>query len=658
MPYTRVTNGNPVKAELLYVAQGTKLSTVNATNKIVIRDVAFQSVPFSLLFAVSNFQTADLDSVAKGNYSRPYTASINDEIIDATAAGALGIIFAWNVPQKYVHSYFGPHEGTMYRIPGVFVGVEVAENLKEAASQGLTAELDVCGEMDSLEKRLQAAISSTDGNARLFANACIDQPSARRVRCDEERPECRRCVRGGHGCRGYALPAPGASILAISSKPSREATAEQHADEQEACWALARRPEKHVIEIDPPYWDYMQAVQFYHNCVRAWRPKQFGVVQAPTLSDDTHPANFVGRQLAHYIKMVSLRRGALLLPGGDRRFAALWSSYASTMLQIIGLINFFIRGGTFAGGRNYIYSCLYTLMRLDLPAHWSLWHAHIRGSIAYVNSIGGVAGMLTSGRTYGPPIGFTRMLSEAIMFSTTTPARMQITDYYHFTDQEMRIILLGEYDCDMPAPMDLRIAIFKINRLRFASATATKPTPAAAALTPLVHRQLNDIDAADVDDWCMNNAVYGLEHSLSLARIFRLAVRLFALLTLPRSATTSWARAAVAPDEDENDPYRSVCAAQRTELLARMRALFPQLEYQPNLRWPMVVAGVATAAAANGDAAAATAADRAFVSESLRIIWEQPVVACGPMRCRELLQRFWASGKTEWEECFVEPVPC
>ncbi|KAM3506208.1 hypothetical protein MY11210_007647 [Beauveria gryllotalpidicola] len=525
--------------------------------------------------------------------------------------------------------------------------------------------------MGATRKKAWASRSRTGcKTCRFLLTRChlTQKLSARRVRCDEERPECRRCVRGGHGCRGYALPAPGASILAISSKPgAAEATTEQqqqqqHGAEQETWWALVRRPEKHVVEIDPPYWDYMQAVRFYDTCVRAWRPKQFGIVQAPTLSDDTHPANFVGRQLAHYIKMVSMRRGALLLPGRDRDFAALWSSYASTMLEIIELINFFIRGGTFAG-RNYIYSCLYTLMRLDLPAHWSLWHAHIRGSIAYVNSIGGVTAMLESGRTYGPPIGFTRMLSEAIMFSTTTPARMQITDYYHFTDQEMRIILLGEYDCDMPAPMDLRIAIYKINRLRFAAAAvATKPTPAAAAaaaaavLTPLVHRQLDDIDAADVDDWCMENAVYGLEHSLSLARIFRLAVRLFALLTLPRSATTSWARAAAAASDDESDPYRSVCAAQRTELLARMRALFPQLEYQPNLRWPMVVAGVATAAAADGGEAAA--ADRAFVSESLRIIWEQPVVACGPMKCRELLQRFWASGKTEWEECFVEPVPC
>lgn len=70
IPYTRVTNGDPVKAELLYVPPEKKLSTVNATNKIVIRDVAFQSVPFPLLFAVSNFRTADLDSAAKGNYSR------------------------------------------------------------------------------------------------------------------------------------------------------------------------------------------------------------------------------------------------------------------------------------------------------------------------------------------------------------------------------------------------------------------------------------------------------------------------------------------------------------------------------------------------------------------------------------------------------------
>lgn len=70
MPYTRVTNGNPIKAELLYLPPGRAISSVNATNKIIVRDVAFQSVPFPFLFAVSNFRTADMDSLANDSYAR------------------------------------------------------------------------------------------------------------------------------------------------------------------------------------------------------------------------------------------------------------------------------------------------------------------------------------------------------------------------------------------------------------------------------------------------------------------------------------------------------------------------------------------------------------------------------------------------------------
>lgn len=234
------------------------------------------------------------------------------------------------------------------------------------------------------------------------------------------------------------------------------------------------------------------------------------------------------------------------------------------------------------------------------------------------------------------------------MFSTTTPARMQITDYNHFTDQEMRFILLGEYDCDLPAPLDLRMAIFHINRLRHKATTK----PPRAALTFLVHRQLDAIENADVDDWSAQNPVYGLEHSLALSRIFHIAVRLFALLTLPRSATASWAATALQHAHASGlDSWSGLVVAQRATLLTCMRELFPQLHYPPNLRWPMVVAGVALAGDGDGE-------DREFVSRSLLAIWEQPVVACGPMRCREMLHRFWKSGKTEWEGCFVEPVPC
>ncbi|TQW01274.1 hypothetical protein V2A60_002282 [Cordyceps javanica] len=470
--------------------------------------------------------------------------------------------------------------------------------------------------------------------------------SARRVRCDEERPKCRRCVKGGHECRGYELPPSSETAIVISSKLGPEASKEQHAALKRALRTMARRSDKPAVEIDPPYWDYMQAIKFYHTYVKEWQPTEFGVLQAPSFSDRTHPANFLGRQISHYIKMLSMHRGKLLQPGEGDGLETLWSSYSNTMLEIIELINFFIRGGTFKG-RNYIYSCLYTLMRLDLPAHWSLWHAHIRGSIAYIRSIGGVPNMLRSSMTTGPPIGFTRLLSEAIMFSTTTPARMQITDYNGFSDDEMRIILLGEYDCDLPAPLDLRIAMFHVNRLRYTAAT----TAATTNLTHLVHRQLEEIDHADIENWTETNPVYGREHSMALSRIFHIAVRLFALLTLPRRGTASWARAATQHAHAAGmDPYHGLRIAQRTELLVRMRVLFPRLAYPPNLRWPMVVAGVALADGA--------AEDRDFVSRSLLAIWEQPIVACGPIRCRELLHRFWKSGGREWDDCFPEPVPC
>lgn len=239
------------------------------------------------------------------------------------------------------------------------------------------------------------------------------------------------------------------------------------------------------------------------------------------------------------------------------------------------------------------------------------------------------------------------MHREAIMFSTTTPAGMQMPTYNKFSNDEMRRILSAEHDCDLPAPLDLRMALFHINRLRYEVATGTP----ASSLTSQVHRQLADIDEADVDGWVKKHPVYGADHTLAIARVFRVAVRLFALLTLPRDATSSWADSATQHVRIAGpSSYDGLRLAQYKELMQRLRKLFPKLHYQPNLRWPMIVAGVA--------AVNESAEDKEFISSSLLTIWQQPIVTCGPMQCREALHRFWRSGKTEWEDCFVEPVSC
>ncbi|KAJ6787756.1 hypothetical protein PWT90_09041 [Aphanocladium album] len=457
----------------------------------------------------------------------------------------------------------------------------------------------------------------------------------RRVKCGEEKPHCERCVKGSFEC-GYLLPEPPEDAPVLPDHLAPESIVSQHRQAAKIFDGLISRRQTLSPELDPPYWDFMEP----------HAPPQFGLVTEPLFSDEVHPANFVGRTLASFIKMRSLQLGRPIRLDKDPEFKALRLSCSRNMLDLVELVKFFMAGGKMKEN-NYIYSCFYTLCRLSLPLHWQQWHGHIRGSVTYVKLIGGPTAMFRARRKFGSPIGFSRLMSEAIMFSTTTPAIMQISDYNDFLDRDMREILSAEFDCDLPAPLDLRIAIWHINRLRFEAALGVP----LAKLTPRVHCQMEEIDDAVVDVWVAKNPVYGLDQTMALARIFRVAIRLFALLTLPRPAMCSWARSATQHHRVHGlDAYNGLRLAQRKELIQRMQDLFPKLHYQPNLRWPMVVAGVALV---DGPAE-----EKDFVSSSLLTIWQQPIVTCGPQQCRDILHKFWESGKTEWDDCFTQPVSC
>lgn len=198
---------------------------------------------------------------------------------------------------------------------------------------------------------------------------------------------------------------------------------------------LTRRRERITMEVEPPNWDYLQAIRFctWRDCVtcfsssirrhlsankylmidyatlRPWTPKQFGVLHQPGFNDRTHPSNFVGRMLAGYIKIRSVQLGRLLAPYRDPAFETFWQNYSKNILELVEMIRFFMRGGMMRG-ISYIYSCFYTLWRLSLSLHWSLWQSHIRGAVAYIDSIGGPMAMIEAGR-HGPPLAFTRLLS-------------------------------------------------------------------------------------------------------------------------------------------------------------------------------------------------------------------------------------------------------
>ena len=129
------------------------------------------------------YQTPDLEGYT--DYTRPYLATLHEELIAAGQAGATGVVFAFDVPGKQVRGYYDPHVGTLYRVPAVFVGSAQATRLKALAAQGSSARVTVLAKIarkktrnliarlpgQSSEKIVLAA--NTDGNSWVQENGVI-----------------------------------------------------------------------------------------------------------------------------------------------------------------------------------------------------------------------------------------------------------------------------------------------------------------------------------------------------------------------------------------------------------------------------------------------------------------------------------------------------
>ncbi|HTU15167.1 MAG TPA: hypothetical protein VMF31_08215 [Solirubrobacterales bacterium] len=171
--------------ELVYVPPGEEITPENSAGKIVIRDFKLGSIPFGLLTPLLGiYQSPDLEGYTE--YSRPYLSpTAHKDSIAAGIAGAAGVIFAFDVPQKQIRGYYDPHTGTIYRQPQVFVGSAQATRLKSLAAAGSTARVSVQAEIGrrvtrnliarlpgkSTEKIVLAA--NTDGNSWVQENGVI-----------------------------------------------------------------------------------------------------------------------------------------------------------------------------------------------------------------------------------------------------------------------------------------------------------------------------------------------------------------------------------------------------------------------------------------------------------------------------------------------------
>jgi len=166
---------------LVYLGPDEDITAANAAGKVVIRDFPSSSLPYGAFGFVGLYVTPDLASET-GDYARPYLNSLQDELLAAGRAGAAGVILAFDLPRKQVRGYYDPHTGTIYSVPGVFVGGSEAEQLKALAAKGGSASVAVRARVDRAKTRNVIAtlpgrsrekialMANTDGNSWVQEN--------------------------------------------------------------------------------------------------------------------------------------------------------------------------------------------------------------------------------------------------------------------------------------------------------------------------------------------------------------------------------------------------------------------------------------------------------------------------------------------------------
>lgn len=149
---------------------------------------------------------------------------------------------------------------------------------------------------------------------------------------------------------------------------------------------------------------------------------------------------------------------------------------------------------------------------------------------------------------------------------------------------------------------------------------------------------LRHIDSFSPDDWVSSADRPNPNLFFLIARVFQASIALYAILSLP---CTSESSAHIStPCEKLHPLYHEL-------IFHLLSVAFESSVPVSALLWPLSVAGVA--------ATKGTPAQRALVKRYLREAAKEPFVGMMPLVAFEMLQRFWDSGKSSWDECFDRP---
>jgi hypothetical protein len=161
VPYSRPTKGRGVEAPLVYVPPGDSIDEQEVAGRIVVRDAVPGSLPRPAFLALSWFvwdPDTSLTQQTLANYERDWVSFTRNQELEAAAdAGAAGLIFVHGFPRSQVRDQYAPYNGVFWRLPGLYVGVDEGERLKQLAEEGGRARLSLAASREPAGTRTLVA---------------------------------------------------------------------------------------------------------------------------------------------------------------------------------------------------------------------------------------------------------------------------------------------------------------------------------------------------------------------------------------------------------------------------------------------------------------------------------------------------------------------
>jgi hypothetical protein len=224
------------KGRLVHLGPDEEITAANSAGRVVVRDFPIGTLPYGAFGLVDLYITPDL-ATETGDYTRPFINELHQELLAAGRAGAAAVIFTFDVPGEQVRGYYDPHQGTLYRVPAVFVGDAEGARLRALAERGGSARVVVRAKVDRKPTRNLIATlrgqsrerivlsSNTDGNSWVQENGVSGILALARYYADLPL-RCRpRTLELAFGSAHDSLVAEGTDRYAATLKPEQVAFA-------------------------------------------------------------------------------------------------------------------------------------------------------------------------------------------------------------------------------------------------------------------------------------------------------------------------------------------------------------------------------------------------------------------------------------------------